>query len=146
MSTPQRHVHRYLRTALLHIATMAVTFPLAIGVLCLLGWQISVLVENKTTVEHHEGVTAHAHYCELGQSFKHPYDVGCGENCRQVLGRRCAVWLWPEVAAAGDGLRFPNCLPPVAAAAQRGSSESSALLAGPVQLTDRKRESYADQL
>ena len=36
----------------------AVTLPLAVGLALLLGWNMHLVLGNKTTIEHHEGVTA----------------------------------------------------------------------------------------
>lgn len=105
-------------------------------------------MQNKTTVEHHEGVTAHAHYRELGQAFRHPYNVGAFDNTSQVLGRCWWRWLAPGIAAAGDGVRFPHNLTHQAQEALLSSNGRQQLpAAATVQLTDRKtRESYADML
>lgn len=37
---------------------MVVTVPLALGLAMLLGWNLHLALANKTTIEHHEGVTA----------------------------------------------------------------------------------------
>jgi hypothetical protein len=102
-------------------------------------------LQNKTTVEHHEGVTAHAHYRQLGEAFTHPYDVGFGENARQVLGTHWTSWPVPGIGLAGDGLRFPSSLAPSARQRLQDSLPNPATEAS-VLLTDRKREVYADQL
>ena len=34
------------------------TLPLAVGLAALLGWNAHLVLGNKTTIEHHEGVTA----------------------------------------------------------------------------------------
>ena len=34
------------------------TLPLAVGLALLLGWNMHLVLGNKTTIEHHEGVTA----------------------------------------------------------------------------------------
>ena len=110
-------------------------------------------MQNKTTVEYHEGVTAHAHYRELGQKFSHPYDVGVSENICQVLGHQWQSWLMPKVSLAGDGLRYPHSLGAAIVTATRqrlAASGSSSSLEPSIQLTDRKgerkRDVYADEL
>jgi hypothetical protein len=104
-------------------------------------------MQNKTTVEYHEGVTAHEHYQRQGQSFRHPYDVGAKENVRQVLGPRAVLWLVPGIAAAGDGVRFPDCLPLHMRGDMAGARQGGAVNGATVQLTDRnRRETYADTL
>ena len=71
--------------------------------------------------------------------------MGVRENLRQVLGPDWMSWLCPGTGACeGEGVAYPSCLPSLHGAARQ--SESTALLPGSVQLTDRKRESYADQL
>ena len=37
---------------------MAMTLPLTIGLIMLLFWNMHLALSNKTTIEHHEGVTA----------------------------------------------------------------------------------------
>ena len=48
--TPRRQVHSYLRAAMLHVCTMAVTFPLCIGVCSLLGWHLYILLRVRIYV------------------------------------------------------------------------------------------------
>ena len=111
-------------------------------------------MQNKTTVEYHEGVTAHAFYREIGETFAHPYDVGVAENVQQVLGPSWGAWLAPAASLPGDGLHFPHSLRAanVAALRERLRANEPAPLSegGTVQLTDRKgerkRDVYADQL
>lgn len=110
-------------------------------------------MQNKTTVEYHEGVTAHAFYREHGETFSHPYDVGVADNVLQVMGPSWGAWLAPAARLPGDGLHFPHSLRGASVAALRErlrTSESAPAAEGTVQLTDRKgerkRESYADQL
>ena len=105
---------------------------------------VPTMTQNKTTVEHHEGVTAGEYYRSQGQSFRHPYDVGTLENVRQVLGQRYLAWAVPGTAAAGDGVRFPNSL--AAHARTRILDEPQRALSGAGQLTDRKRDAYTSLL
>lgn len=101
-------------------------------------------MQNKTTVEHHEGVTAHEFYRRQGQAFRHPYDVGTLENVRQVLGHGCASWLIPGIAAGGDGLRFPHNL--ARRTREHAWQSTPGAAAGAGQLIDRKRDVYANLL
>lgn len=43
LRTPRSQVHAYMRNALMHVCTMAITFPLAIGVTSLLGWHVYIV-------------------------------------------------------------------------------------------------------
>jgi uncharacterized membrane protein YiaA len=45
-------------TLSLQTLCMAITLPLTIGLVMLLIWNLHLALSNKTTIEHHEGVTA----------------------------------------------------------------------------------------
>jgi hypothetical protein len=92
-------------------------------------------VQNKTTIEHLEGVTAHAHYRHLGQRFSHPYDVGAAANIRAVLGPRWWRWCFPGVAAYGSGVAFPGSLPPAALRTLREEQQRGEASPAQVQLS-----------
>lgn len=45
MRTPRHRVRGVFWMALMHVATMAITFPLCIGVGCLLGWHVHIVLQ-----------------------------------------------------------------------------------------------------
>jgi hypothetical protein len=108
-------------------------------------------MQNKTTVEYHEGVTAHAHYAAMGHKFTHPWDVGFADNVRQIFGPNLREWLVPRASLPGDGLRYPHSLEPGRfPVCDLASSDATALVEPSITLTDRKadrkREVYLDSL
>jgi hypothetical protein len=110
-----------------------------------------VALQNKTTVEYHEGVTAHAHYAAMGHRFSHPWDMGFTENARQIFGPSLLAWLVPRASLPGDGLRYPHSLGPGRfPVCNVAESDSTPLVEQSVTLTDRKgdrkRGVYADSL
>ena len=54
----------------------AITFPLCIALLLLLGWNAYLMLTNKTTIEYYEGVTAEVKATRQGKQYQHPYDLG----------------------------------------------------------------------
>jgi hypothetical protein len=83
---------------------IVISVPLVAALAMLLGWHVYLVVNNKTTVEYHEGVrarrTAQAHRRgEGGQRCGHIYDVGLVANVQAALGqqargRGCLVCAW----------------------------------------------------
>ena len=67
-------------------------------------------MQNLTTIEYHEGVTAHRYYSDAGKHFKHPYDLGCKRNWDQVIGFHGVCCAVRGVAAAGEGTSYPTAL------------------------------------
>ena len=67
-------------------------------------------MQNLTTIEYHEGVTAHRYYSDAGKHFKHPYDLGCTRNWDQVMGFHGSCWAVRGVAASGEGTSYPTVL------------------------------------
>lgn len=108
MATLQKRAKHFVVWALLQTTSLALAIPLIIGLGMLLGWHIYIILQNKTTIEYHEGVTASAHYKTFGQKYSHPYDIGIMRNIRAVLGLKPGRWLLPEAAAVGRGTHFPN--------------------------------------
>ncbi|XP_010521600.1 PREDICTED: probable protein S-acyltransferase 16 [Tarenaya hassleriana] len=94
----------YLRTT--HIVSALLLFPLSIALSVLLGWHIYLILQNKTTIEYHEGVRAMWLAEKGGQVYKHPYDIGAYENLTTVLGPNILCWLCPVSRHIGSGLRF----------------------------------------
>lgn len=84
----------------------AVTFPLCIALLMLLGWNAYLMLTNRTTIEYYEGVTAEVKATQRGEQYQHPYDLGPCGNLHDILGPNAERWLFPGLAAAGDGLAY----------------------------------------
>ncbi|GKV05865.1 hypothetical protein SLEP1_g17820 [Rubroshorea leprosula] len=80
--------------------------PLTITLSVLLGWHIYLILQNKTTIEYHEGVRAMWLAEKGGNVYKHPYDLGTYENLTMVLGPNILCWLCPTSTHIGSGLRF----------------------------------------
>ncbi|KAL1193861.1 putative protein S-acyltransferase 16 [Cardamine amara subsp. amara] len=94
----------YLRTIYVISAFLLIPLSIALGVL--LGWHIYLILQNKTTIEYHEGVRAMWLAEKGGQVYKHPYDIGAYENLTLILGPNILSWLWPTSRHIGSGLRF----------------------------------------
>ncbi|KAK8705136.1 hypothetical protein V6N13_048744 [Hibiscus sabdariffa] len=62
--------------------------PLSIALSVLLGWHIYLILQNKTTIEYHEGVRATRLAEKGGNVYKHPYDLGAFENLTTIAGLR----------------------------------------------------------
>lgn len=91
--------------ASLQITATALALPVALGLVLLLVWNVFLCCQNKTTIEHHEGVFLSA----VNAGGAHPYDLGWLANLHSLLGDRPLGWLLPlPPAAEGDGLRFPT--------------------------------------
>ncbi|XP_038980979.1 probable protein S-acyltransferase 16 [Phoenix dactylifera] len=86
----------------------ALLFPLTLALSVLLGWQIYLILQNKTTIEYHEGVRAMWLEEKVGNMYRHPYDLGVYENLVSVLGPNIFCWLCPVSKFKGSGLRFPT--------------------------------------
>ncbi|KAK8928599.1 putative S-acyltransferase [Platanthera zijinensis] len=95
-----------LRTS--HIIYGVLLFPLALAVSLLLGWHIHLITQNKTTIEHYEGVRAMWLAKKAGNVYQHPYDLGAYENLILVLGSNLLCWICPTSSHIGSGLRFPT--------------------------------------
>lgn len=80
--------------------------PLSVALGVLLGWHIHLILQNKTTIEHHEGVRAMWLAEKGGDVYSHPYDLGAYENLISVLGPNIICWIWPSCGHIGSGLRF----------------------------------------
>ncbi|KAM0847597.1 hypothetical protein ACQ4PT_054912 [Festuca glaucescens] len=80
--------------------------PLSLALTVLLGWHIYLILQNKTTIEYHEGVRAMWLAEKGGDLYHHPYDLGVYENLISVLGRSIFCWLCPVSTNTGNGLRF----------------------------------------
>ncbi|KAJ6699572.1 ZINC FINGER DHHC DOMAIN CONTAINING PROTEIN [Salix purpurea] len=93
--------------------------PLSAALGVLLGWHVYLILQNKTTIEYHEGVRAMLLAEKGGHVYKHPYDVGTYENLTTVLGPRIFCWVCPTSGYIGSGLRFPTAYDSMASASVR---------------------------
>ncbi|KAJ4795859.1 S-acyltransferase [Rhynchospora pubera] len=80
--------------------------PLSLALAVLLGWHIYLILQNKTTIEYHEGVRATWLAEKAGNIYRHPYDLGPFENLVSVLGPNICCWACPTSGHIGSGLRF----------------------------------------
>nr|XP_034909360.1 probable protein S-acyltransferase 16 isoform X1 [Populus alba]TKR66563.1 putative protein S-acyltransferase 16 isoform X2 [Populus alba] len=80
--------------------------PLSVALGVLLGWHVYLILQNKTTIEFHEGVRAMWLAEKEGHVYKHPYDVGAYENLTTVLGPSISCWVCPTSGHIGSGLHF----------------------------------------
>ncbi|XVF08117.1 hypothetical protein REPUB_Repub06bG0198100 [Reevesia pubescens] len=90
--------------------------PLSVALSVLLGWHIYLILQNKTTIEYHEGVRATWLAEKGGNVYKHPYDLGAYENLTTVLGPSIFCWICPTSRHIGNGLRFRTAYNGISAA------------------------------
>ncbi|KAL0929191.1 hypothetical protein M5K25_001135 [Dendrobium thyrsiflorum] len=102
----QIHSGGSLKTS--HIIYGVLLFPLTLAVSILLGWHIYLVAQNKTTIEHYEGVRATWLAKKAGNFYAHPYDLGTYENLVLVLGSNILCWICPTSSHIGSGLQFPS--------------------------------------
>ncbi|XP_048320299.2 probable protein S-acyltransferase 16 isoform X3 [Ziziphus jujuba] len=93
-----------LRTA--YVISGLLLVPLSVALSVLLGWHIYLVLQNKTTIEYHEGVRAMWLAEKGGNVYSHPYDLGAYENLVTVLGPNIFTWVCPTSSHIGSGLRF----------------------------------------
>ncbi|XP_044460500.1 probable protein S-acyltransferase 16 isoform X2 [Mangifera indica] len=91
--------------------------PLSVALSVLLGWHIYLILQNKTTIEYHEGVRALWLAEKGGHVYKHPYDLGVYENLTTVLGPSIFSWVCPTSRHIGSGLQFRTAYDNTAGAA-----------------------------
>lgn len=94
----------FSRTAYVISGLLLVPLSVALGIL--FGWHIYLILQNKTTIEYHEGVRAMWIAKNGGSVYKHPYDLGAYENLTSVLGPSILSWVCPTSRHIGPGLRF----------------------------------------
>jgi palmitoyltransferase len=58
--------------------------PLTIALSVLFGWHIYLILQNKTTIEYHEGVRSMLLSENGGEVYSHPYDLGVYDNLISV--------------------------------------------------------------
>ncbi|KAL3134915.1 hypothetical protein ABBQ32_007880 [Trebouxia sp. C0010 RCD-2024] len=100
------HIKTHVFWAIMQAICTAMTIPLSIALLVLLGWNLYLMLSNKTTIEYYEGVTAELKATRRGGKFQHPYDLGPCGNLQHILGPNPEKWLLPGLAAAGDGVTY----------------------------------------
>ncbi|GAB4854978.1 hypothetical protein Ancab_023564 [Ancistrocladus abbreviatus] len=101
-----------------YVACGIVMVGLSMTLLTLLSWHIYLLAHNITTIEYYEGLRAAWLARKSGQSYRHPYDVGCYRNISmalsnfvydQILGPSMLKWLCPTaVGHLKEGTGFPT--------------------------------------
>jgi len=95
-------------TTIIVLMCLMVTTALTIALIALFGWHVRLVVHNKTTIEHYEGVRSR--YNNIPTVFEHPYSLGLQANLREILGRNVLLWFVPGCKISGDGTRFANIL------------------------------------
>ena len=90
------------------IGCLVVTCTLTIALAALFVWHVRLVVNNKTTIEHYEGVRSR--YNNIPTVVEHPYSLGLLANLREILGRNVLFWFTPGCKISGDGTRYPNVL------------------------------------
>ncbi|OUZ99276.1 zinc finger protein [Macleaya cordata] len=63
-----------------YIISGVLLVPLAMALGILLGWHVYLILQNKTTIEYHEGVRAMWLAEKVGNVYTHPYDLGPYQN------------------------------------------------------------------
>lgn len=108
--------------AALQLLATTLAIPLSFSLFTLLVWNSHLLSQNKTTIEHHEGVAAKlssaaaAQGVGAGKSGKHPWDLGSWyENVVATFGESFTWWVVPRILrglegcrAEGDGTVYPT--------------------------------------
>ncbi|KAJ4849171.1 putative protein S-acyltransferase 16 [Turnera subulata] len=90
----------------IYVISALLLCPLSVALSIFLGWHIYLILQNKTTIEYHEGVRAMWLAEKGGNVYKHPYDVGAYENLTTVLGPNVLCWVCPTSRHIGSGIRF----------------------------------------
>ncbi|XP_027177270.1 probable protein S-acyltransferase 16 isoform X3 [Coffea eugenioides] len=80
--------------------------PLTLALTIFMFWHVYLILQNKTTIEYHEGVRAMWLAEKGGYLYSHPYDLGAYENMISVLGPNIFCWVCPTSEQIGSGLRF----------------------------------------
>ncbi|CAI9098259.1 OLC1v1034876C2 [Oldenlandia corymbosa var. corymbosa] len=80
--------------------------PLSIALSFFWSWHVYLVLQNKTTIEYHEGVRAMWLAEKGGFLYSHPYNLGAYENLISVLGPNILCWVCPTADHIGSGLRF----------------------------------------
>ncbi|EPS62695.1 hypothetical protein M569_12092, partial [Genlisea aurea] len=91
---------------IIHVVSGLLLVPLSLALGFFLGWHIYLMLQNKTTIEHHEGVRAMLLVEKGGQLYSHPYDIGAYENLTDILGPNIRNWLCPTSGHVGSGICY----------------------------------------
>ena len=94
------------QTTIIVVSCFVITTALTIALTALFLWHVRLVVNNKTTIEHYEGVRSR--YNNIPSVVEHPYSLGLLANLREILGRNIVLWLLPGCKISGDGTRFAN--------------------------------------
>ena len=96
------------KTTMLVTMCLVFTFALTVAIALLFLWHVRLVVNNKTTIEHYEGVRSK--YNNIPHVIEHPYSLGVRANVREILGRNVILWFTPGCKISGDGTRFASIL------------------------------------
>lgn len=95
------HIHK--GGGALHIIFLFfVAVMFSISLWTLLGYHIYLVTVNRTTLE-----SMRAPVFRVGGPDKHGFNLGAGNNFRQVFGKRPWLWCLPIYTSLGDGLVYP---------------------------------------
>ena len=75
----------------------------AVSLLSLFGYHIYLISQNRTTLE-----AFRPPFFRSGGSDRKGFFLGKGNNFREVLGDRPALWFVPVFTSLGDGLTYPR--------------------------------------
>ncbi|CAN0926564.1 Probable protein S-acyltransferase 16 [Linum grandiflorum] len=90
----------------IYVISAMLLVPLSVALSVLFGWHIYLVLQNKTTIEYHEGVRAMLLAEKGGNIYKNPYDIGGYGNLTAILGPSIFCWLFPTTRHIGSGLHF----------------------------------------
>ena len=95
-----------LKRGVVEFVATIISVPLSLSLITLLVWNCKLLSENKTTIEHHEGVAAKLSAPAAAQGAGvHPWDLGdWHDNVEDVFGGvEKMVWPCGGVGGVGGG-------------------------------------------
>jgi len=84
---------------------LMIIIPTALGVGCLLGYQMSLVIENTTSIEALEKEREQRKAKRKGKMYRFQYDRGTCENLRDVFGSQFLYWVLPTQPES-DGLSY----------------------------------------
>jgi palmitoyltransferase ZDHHC3/7/25 len=100
-------VDDFMTTSLVTMS-LCLALALTVAIALLFLWHVRLVVNNKTTIEHYEGVRSK--YNNIPHVIEHPYSLGVHANVREILGRNAVLWCTPGCKISGDGTRFTSIL------------------------------------
>jgi len=92
--------------AILCAIQLMIIVPTVLGVSCLFGYQMKLIVNNTTCIEELEKEMEERKAKRNGTVYRYPYDRGVVENLKSVFGSTISTWLI-STAPEHDGLNFP---------------------------------------